>query len=145
MPLPAGTPRARGGRILRPQVIAGQVPSCSGEQAEGEEAEEMKSCSKSAGELVVTWPVPGGDRRRGMGEMVALPQDHGCCVGEGGRRHLVKRQSLDKAKKTKIKNSDPPKPGALPPKTSVPAALSAGGRCWPLGAARMSLGTGTLS
>lgn len=105
-PPPAGTLRARGAASCIPRLLLVRSHPARVNKRRGKKLK--KSCSKSAGELVVTWPVPGGDCRPGTGEMVALPQDRGCCVGEGGRRHPVKRQSLDKAKKTKIKNSDRP-------------------------------------
>lgn len=138
---PPPVPRELGGHILHPQVIAGQVPSCS-QTSGGGRSRKKEIPLQSTSELLVTWPAPSGTRLGARGVWWHHPRVVGA-AGWGGR-HPLQRQSLDKANKNELKNGGRPQTRRFAPR-NWPVALGAGGQCWPLGAAWMSWGTGTLS
>lgn len=138
-PLPA--PRELGGTSCIPKLLLVRSHPAP-KQAEGEEAEERKShCKAPASSLSPgQHPVAPASGHGGRGGITP----GSWVLRGGGCRHPVQRQSLDKANKNELKNSGRPQTGRFATQ-NWPVALGAGGRCWPLGAARMSLGTGTLS
>lgn len=90
---------------------------------------------QSASELVVTWPVASGTCCRGTEEVVASPQDRGCCGERGGAGTRSKGKVWIRRKKNEIKNSDrPPNRALCHPKLACrwPSVPVAGAGPWVL-------------